>query len=97
MQQIDGWFIGPVILGDSVGVSPFWIITAVTVGGAVMGVVGMFIGVPVVVLIKTISEETIAERLSEKGYETYELENIRVPEKIKLPFSSVFKKDKQAK
>lgn len=67
IQQLDGLVIGPRILGDSVGVAPFWIIIAVTVGGATYGVVGMFLGVPTVVLIKTIVEEMINKNLQVKG------------------------------
>lgn len=67
IQQLDGLVIGPRILGDSVGVAPFWIIIAVTVGGATYGVVGMFLGVPTVVLIKTIVEEMINKNLHVKG------------------------------
>lgn len=67
IQQLDGLVIGPRILGDSVGVAPFWIIIAVTVGGATYGVVGMFLGVPTVVLLKTIVEEMINKNLHVKG------------------------------
>lgn len=77
IQQLDGLVIGPFILGDSVGVSAFWIIVAVTVGGAAFGIVGMFLGVPVCVLIKTLLEEDIERKLSSKGYEGLEESQIR--------------------
>lgn len=83
IQQLDGWIIGPFILGDSVGVSAFWIITAVTIGGATFGFLGMFLGVPVCVLIKTLVEENIAHRLREKGSPDYQLEHVRVKGKPK--------------
>lgn len=61
VQQIDANFLDPRIVGKNVGVSPFWIITAVTVGGNLFGVVGMLFGVPVLVLLKTIVEEQMIE------------------------------------
>lgn len=46
IQQIDGNIIGPKILGDSTGLSSFWVIFAITVFGGLFGVAGMVIGVP---------------------------------------------------
>ncbi len=83
IQQLDGWVIGPMILGDSVGVSAFWIILAVTIGGATFGVVGMFLGVPVLVLIKTLIEDDIQKKLYTKGYDGLEEKYIRVRRKSK--------------
>lgn len=57
LQQFDGIWLGPKILGDKVGISPFWIIVSVLIGGKLMGVVGMFLSVPVAaVFIGMISE-----------------------------------------
>lgn len=81
IQQLDGLVIGPFILGDSVGVSAFWIIVAVTVGGATFGVLGMFLGVPVLVLIKTLIEDDIQKKLYAKGYEGLEEKNIKLKRK----------------
>lgn len=47
LQQIDGNIIGPKILGDSTGLSGFWVIFAITLFGGLFGILGMFIGVPV--------------------------------------------------
>lgn len=66
LQQLDGLIIGPKILGDKVGVGAFWIIVSVTVGGSLFGLVGMFVGVPVVVLIKTLIEEYVEKQLKKK-------------------------------
>lgn len=66
IQQFDGLVLGPKILGGKVGVGAFWIIISVSIGGSLFGVVGMFLGVPVVVLIKTLTEEYVAKRLEEK-------------------------------
>lgn len=60
LQQLDGNVIGPAILGDSTGVSPFWIVVSILVGGGLFGFVGMLLGVPTFAvfyfLIKTFSE-----------------------------------------
>ena len=69
VQQVDANYIDPKIVGENVGVSPFWIITSVTVAGNLFGIAGMVLGVPIVVLLKTIIEETIEMRLLEKGKE----------------------------
>lgn len=78
IQQFDGNFLDPKIVGNNVGVSPFWILTAVTVGGSIGGIPGMIFGVPVVVLIKTITEEYIEMRLLEKGMSEYQTDKLRV-------------------
>lgn len=46
LQQIDGNLIGPLILGNSTGLSGFWVIFSITLFGAFFGVAGMFLGVP---------------------------------------------------
>lgn len=52
LQQFDGWYLGPKILGDKVGVSPLLIIFAVTVGGGLFGVLGMFLSVPIAAIVR---------------------------------------------
>ncbi|MDE7218365.1 MAG: AI-2E family transporter [Oscillospiraceae bacterium] len=47
LQQFDGNILGPKILGDSTGISGFWVIVAILVGGGLWGVAGMFLGVPI--------------------------------------------------
>lgn len=51
LQQIDGNIIGPKILGDSTGLSSFWVVFAILVGGGIFGIPGMIIGVPVFAVI----------------------------------------------
>ena len=51
LQQFDGNILGPAILGESTGMSPLWIIFAITVGGYLFGVIGMFLGVPAIAVI----------------------------------------------
>lgn len=54
LQQIDGNIIGPRLMGESLDLSPIWIIMSLTIGGAYFGVVGMFLSVPVAALLKLI-------------------------------------------
>ncbi|WP_313370888.1 AI-2E family transporter, partial [Sedimentibacter sp.] len=77
IQQLDANILDPKIVGENVGVSPFWIITSVTVAGNLFGIPGMVLGVPAVVLIKTIIEESVNLRLIEKGMCDIEKENLK--------------------
>ena len=51
LQQFDGLYLGPKILGDLTGIKPLMVIFGITVGGAYFGVIGMFLGVPTVAVI----------------------------------------------
>jgi len=55
LGQIDGNFIQPKIISNSVGISPFWVIFSVLVFGGIWGVTGMILGVPLVAAIRMIS------------------------------------------
>lgn len=67
IQQLDGNVIGPKILGDSIGISSFWILFSLLVAGKFFGIIGMVIGVPLFAVIYTIVAETINDRLKTKG------------------------------
>lgn len=66
IQQIDGNIIGPKILGDSLGISPFWILFSLLVSGKLMGLVGLIIGVPLFVFIYSIVKDIVEYRLAQK-------------------------------
>lgn len=51
LQQADGNIIGPKILGDSTGLSSFWVVVSIVVGGGLFGFMGMLLGVPTMALI----------------------------------------------
>lgn len=67
IQQIDGNIIGPKILGDSLGISAFWILFSLLVAGKLLGFVGMVIGVPLFVFIYSIIKDIVEYRLDRKG------------------------------
>lgn len=66
IQQIDGNIIGPKILGDSIGISAFWILFAILVTGKLLGIVGMIIGVPLFAIIYSIIKEEVERKLKLK-------------------------------
>ena len=70
LQQLDGNVIGPMILGDSTGLSAFWVVFAILFFGGVFGVFGMFIGVPTFGVIYWLFRQTINHKLGQKGYPT---------------------------
>lgn len=70
LQQFDGNFLGPKILGNSLDVSPLWIILAVIIGGALIGPLGMFIGVPIFAAIKMFCNEYIDRKYQKKYHDT---------------------------
>ncbi|WIF95286.1 AI-2E family transporter [Caminicella sporogenes] len=63
LQQFDGLWLGPKILGDKVGLTPFWIILAIVLGGGAFGAIGMFLGVPILAVIKVFFERYINRKL----------------------------------
>ena len=60
LQQLDGNIIGPKILGDSTGLSPFWVVFAILVGGGLFGFTGMVLGVPAFAVVYYIISNVIS-------------------------------------
>lgn len=69
LQQIDANIINPKIIGQSLKISPLLVIFAVTVGGAYFGILGMFLAVPVMAVIKIVIEDYVDMKLAEKQKE----------------------------
>ena len=63
LQQVDGNFIGPKILGSSVGINGFWVMFAIVMGAGLFGFWGMLLGVPVFVVIYTTVNNSIERKL----------------------------------
>lgn len=66
LQQLDGNVIGPKILGDSTGLSAFWVVFSILVGGGLFGFVGMIMGVPTFAVIYYIITMLINHMLEKK-------------------------------
>lgn len=67
LQQIDGNIIGPKILGDSTGLSSFWVVFAILVFGGLWGFPGMVLGVPITAVIYYIAQNLVAYALKKRG------------------------------
>lgn len=76
IQQLDGNVIGPKILGDQLGISGFWIMFSVLVGGGLFGFMGLLLSVPIFAVIYLLVGEKVNDRLVLLGYATPE--NVRV-------------------
>lgn len=70
LQQIDGNIIGPAILGDSTGLSSFWVIFSILLGGGLFGFAGMILGVPVCGVIYYITKRAVEHTLASRQFPT---------------------------
>lgn len=66
LQQLDGNVIGPKILGDSTGLSAFWVVFSILIGGGLFGIIGMIMGVPAFAVIYYIVQMLLDARLEKK-------------------------------
>lgn len=87
LQQIDGNIIGPKILGESTGLSAFWVVFSILLGSGLFGFVGMVIGVPafavIYYIVKTFMEHLLKKKkLPEKSEEYQEVDYIGNDEKM---------------
>lgn len=73
IQQIENNVIYPRVVGTSIGLSGMWVLLAVSMGGAVMGVIGMFLMIPFVSVLYTLTREITAKRLSKKNIDPQKL------------------------
>ena len=62
LQQIDANIINPKIIGSSLETSPLLVLFSITIGGAYFGIIGMFLAVPIAVVIKTILSDFVSNR-----------------------------------
>lgn len=67
VQQIDGNFIAPRILGGATGLSGLWVMLAILVGGELFGLAGMLAGVPVLAVLATLARQAVGAGLSARG------------------------------
>lgn len=67
IQQLDGNFIGPKILGQSIGISSLWVLFSIVVGGDLFGLVGMVVGVPLFATLYGLLQEIVHFLLERRG------------------------------
>lgn len=67
VQQIEGNFIYPRVVGASVGLSPLWTLLAITVGGNLFGIPGILLGLPVASVLYALIKELVNGRLKNKA------------------------------
>ena len=66
LQQIEGNLIYPHVVGNSVGLPSIWVLLAVIAGGKLMGIVGMFLFIPLASVCYTLFRQLVYDRLKEK-------------------------------
>ncbi len=73
LQQIEGNFIYPKVVGGSIGLPGIWVLFAVTLGGNLFGVMGMLLGVPISAVLYTLLRRSVLRRLKEKKISDFEI------------------------
>lgn len=73
LQQFDGLYLGPKILGDLTGIKPLWVIFGIVIGGAYFGAVGMFLGVPTVAVFMYLADLFIESKLKKKKIDSSDM------------------------
>ena len=66
LQQIEGNLIYPHVVGESVGLPSIWVLAAVTIGGNLMGIVGMLVFIPLLSVVYTIFRKVVYQRLKKR-------------------------------
>lgn len=70
LQQLEGNLIYPKVVGKSVGLPGIWVLTAVTIGGSLFGVIGILVSVPLCSVLYTLFGQFVANRLKSKKLKT---------------------------
>ena len=84
IQQFEGNVIYPKVVGKSVGLPGMWVLFAVSVGGELMGIAGMFVMIPVVSVLYTLLREVTSKRLESKGIPRDKLQDQPPEYRVKL-------------
>lgn len=76
LQQIEGNLIYPHVVGNSVGLPSIWVLAAVSIGGSLMGIVGMLIFIPIISVVYALFREIVYLKLKKNQIDPKELENM---------------------
>lgn len=84
LQQIEGNLIYPRVVGSSVGLPSIWVLAAVSIGGSLMGIVGMLVFIPIVSVVYTLFRNNVYGQLEKKGIRVDNVsgESVDVPESV---------------
>ena len=87
IQQLDGNVIGPKILGNTIGISGFWVLASITIAAGIFGFAGMLLGVPVFALLYVIISDAVNARLRKKQHTTVteDYRDIQTVEDLVMP------------
>ena len=66
LQQIEGNLIYPHVVGSSVGLPSIWVLAAVTVGGSLMGILGMLVFIPLCSVLYALLRQLTIHRLKQR-------------------------------
>lgn len=86
IQQIEGNFIYPFVVGNSIGLSALWVLFAITVGGNSFGVIGMLLGLPLFGVLYTLFAESTNKKLEDRNIKIEDInkvEEIIIKEEVK--------------
>lgn len=95
LQQIEGNLIYPKVVGTSIGLPGMWVLVAVTVGGDLMGIGGMFIMIPISSVLYTLLREFTSRRVAERGIDPEKL--MDQPPELKSKFKENRERKKEQK
>lgn len=96
LQQVENNLIYPRVVGTSIGLSGMWVLIAVAVGGELMGVVGMFLMIPVTSVVYTVMSEITYNRLSKRNIPAEKLKD-QPPEQSRIRKKLSHAKQKRVK
>lgn len=101
IQQIENNLIYPRVVGTSVGLSGMWVLVAVSVGGELMGVAGMFLMIPIASVLYTLCKEVVNHKLADSAVDAAKLEpqppELKSPMKVKREKRKLLKLMKKEK
>lgn len=96
LQQVENNLIYPRVVGTSIGLSGMWVLIAVAVGGELMGVVGMFLMIPVTSVVYTVMSEITYNRLNKRNIPAEKLKD-QPPEQSRIRKKLSHAKQKRVK
>lgn len=95
LQQIENNMIYPRVVGTSIGLPGMWVLVAVSVGGELMGVAGMFVMIPIAAVLYVLMREFTAKRVAQRGIDPEKLKD--QPPELKSKFKEKRERKKRQK